>query len=59
MNREDDVAKNANAYEMVDVLNDFIEPKNEAFENRDDDVEQTATGFGQYYDDFFTKISDS
>ena len=36
---------------MIDVLNDFMEPN-----NRDDDVDEEATGSNQYFDDLFTKI---
>ena len=40
-----------NVDEMIDVLNNFMEP-----ENRDDDVDQVITGLAQYFDDLFTNI---
>ena len=37
--------------EMIDVLNDFMEP-----DNGDDDVNEGAMGSAQYFDNLFTKI---
>ena len=35
--------ENVDANEMVDVLNDFLEPTIGAFEIKDDDIEQDIT----------------